>query len=107
VNLGVCCGAAWGAGQRGWRFFLECALLLRPLLPPVLITPLSATPLRPLPGSLPALQVISKEERRTVAYHEAGHAVVGWFLQYTEPLLKVGARCIAGCTAGGTARRGW
>jgi ATP-dependent Zn protease len=35
--------------------------------------------------------VISKEERRTVAYHEAGHAVVGWFLQYTEPLLKVGA----------------
>ena len=34
-------------------------------------------------------QVISKAERRTVAYHEAGHAVVGWFLEYTEPLLKV------------------
>lgn len=28
-------------------------------------------------------------ERRTVAYHEAGHAVVGWFLEHTEPLLKV------------------
>jgi len=41
-----------------------------------------------LPG--PALpQVISKEERATVAYHEAGHATVGWFLEYTEPLLKV------------------
>ena len=24
-----------------------------------------------------------------MAYHEAGHAVVGWFLEYTEPLLKV------------------
>ncbi|XP_016444752.1 ATP-dependent zinc metalloprotease FTSH 8, mitochondrial-like [Nicotiana tabacum] len=34
-------------------------------------------------------KVISKLERRTVAYHEAGHAVVGWFLEYAEPLLKV------------------
>ncbi|KAF6254803.1 putative AAA-metalloprotease FtsH [Scenedesmus sp. NREL 46B-D3] len=34
-------------------------------------------------------KVISPEERRTVAYHEAGHAVVGWFLEYAEPLLKV------------------
>lgn len=34
-------------------------------------------------------KVISVEERRTVAYHEAGHAVVGWFLQHAEPLLKV------------------
>lgn len=34
-------------------------------------------------------QVISPEERRTVAYHEAGHAVVGWFLEFAEPLLKV------------------
>lgn len=24
-----------------------------------------------------------------MAYHEAGHATVGWFLEYTEPLLKV------------------
>ncbi|XP_076930283.1 ATP-dependent zinc metalloprotease FTSH 3, mitochondrial-like [Bidens hawaiensis] len=34
-------------------------------------------------------KVISKLERRTVAYHEAGHAVVGWFLEHAEPLLKV------------------
>lgn len=33
--------------------------------------------------------MISKLERRTVAYHEAGHAVVGWFLEHAEPLLKV------------------
>jgi AFG3 family protein len=34
-------------------------------------------------------QVISAEERRTVAFHEAGHAVAAWFLEYAEPLLKV------------------
>ena len=34
-------------------------------------------------------KVISPEERTTVAYHEAGHAVAGWFLEHTEPLLKV------------------
>ena len=33
-------------------------------------------------------QVISKLERRTVAYHESGHAVAGWFLEHAEPLLK-------------------
>ncbi|KAL6998346.1 hypothetical protein U1Q18_008470 [Sarracenia purpurea var. burkii] len=33
--------------------------------------------------------VISKVERRTVAYHESGHAVAGWFLEHAEPLLKV------------------
>ncbi|KAK7262481.1 hypothetical protein RJT34_30055 [Clitoria ternatea] len=33
--------------------------------------------------------VISKLERRTVAYHESGHAVAGWFLEHADPLLKV------------------
>ena len=28
-------------------------------------------------------------ERKTVAYHEAGHAVAAWFLEHAEPLLKV------------------
>lgn len=35
------------------------------------------------------MQVISKLERRTVAFHESGHAVAGWFLEHAEPLLKV------------------
>ena len=34
------------------------------------------------------VQVISKDERRTVAFHEAGHAVAAWFLEHAEPLLK-------------------
>ncbi|XP_060521148.1 AFG3-like protein 2 [Cylas formicarius] len=33
--------------------------------------------------------VLSPEEKRTVAYHEAGHAVAGWFLEFADPLLKV------------------
>ncbi|KAI8058322.1 peptidase family M41-domain-containing protein [Syncephalis plumigaleata] len=34
-------------------------------------------------------RVLSPEEKKTVAYHEAGHAVAGWFLRYADPLLKV------------------
>eukprot|EP01087_Luapelamoeba_hula_P008565 TRINITY_DN214_c0_g2_i2.p1 TRINITY_DN214_c0_g2~~TRINITY_DN214_c0_g2_i2.p1 ORF type:complete len:565 (-),score=90.88 TRINITY_DN214_c0_g2_i2:184-1878(-) len=34
-------------------------------------------------------RVLSREERLTVAYHEAGHAVAGWFLEHADPLLKV------------------
>lgn len=34
-------------------------------------------------------QVLQPSEKTTVAYHEAGHAVVGWFLEHADPLLKV------------------
>ena len=34
-------------------------------------------------------KVMSIEEKKTVAYHEAGHAVAGWFLEHADPLLKV------------------
>lgn len=34
-------------------------------------------------------RVISPEEKRIVAFHEAGHAVAGWFLEHADPLLKV------------------
>mmetsp|Transcript_4634 Transcript_4634/g.11903 ORF Transcript_4634/g.11903 Transcript_4634/m.11903 type:complete len:719 (-) Transcript_4634:29-2185(-) len=34
-------------------------------------------------------RVLQPKERKTVAYHEAGHAVVGWFLEHADPLLKV------------------
>ncbi len=34
-------------------------------------------------------KIISPEEKRIVAYHEAGHAVAGWFLEFADPLLKV------------------
>jgi ATP-dependent metalloprotease FtsH len=34
-------------------------------------------------------RIITKEEREVIAYHEAGHAVVSWFLKYAAPLVKV------------------
>ncbi|MBD3616249.1 MAG: ATP-dependent metallopeptidase FtsH/Yme1/Tma family protein [Gracilimonas sp.] len=34
-------------------------------------------------------KLISPDERKIVAYHEAGHAIVGWFLEHTDPVLKV------------------
>jgi AFG3 family protein len=33
--------------------------------------------------------VLSPEEKKTVAYHEAGHAICGWFFKWADPLLKV------------------
>jgi len=34
-------------------------------------------------------RVVSPREKRIVAHHEAGHAVVGWFLKHADPLMKV------------------
>lgn len=34
-------------------------------------------------------KLISPEERKIVAFHESGHAIVGWFLEHTDPVLKV------------------
>ena len=33
--------------------------------------------------------ITTNEERRSIAIHEAGHAVVSWFLEYANPLVKV------------------
>jgi ATP-dependent Zn protease len=32
---------------------------------------------------------MTPEEKRTIAFHEAGHAIAGWFLEHADPLLKV------------------
>ena len=34
-------------------------------------------------------KVMTAEEKRTIAIHEAGHATISWFLQYANPLVKV------------------
>ncbi|MDZ4838863.1 MAG: ATP-dependent zinc metalloprotease FtsH [Bacteroidota bacterium] len=34
-------------------------------------------------------KIISPDEKKIVAYHEAGHAVTGWFLEHAAPLVKV------------------
>lgn len=32
---------------------------------------------------------LSELERKTISFHEAGHAVAGWFLEHSSPLLKI------------------
>jgi cell division protease FtsH len=34
-------------------------------------------------------KLISPEEKQIIAYHEAGHAICGWYLEHAYPLLKV------------------
>ena len=34
-------------------------------------------------------KIISPHEKEIIAYHEAGHAICGWFLEHAYPLLKV------------------
>merc|ERR1719230_331577 len=41
-------------------------------------------------GGLPKSNgLMSSREKRTVAVHESGHALAGWFLEHSDPLLKV------------------
>ncbi|MBP5361270.1 MAG: ATP-dependent zinc metalloprotease FtsH [Bacteroidaceae bacterium] len=34
-------------------------------------------------------KVMTQEEKRSIAIHEAGHATISWFCQYADPLIKV------------------
>jgi cell division protease FtsH len=34
-------------------------------------------------------KIITKEEKNTIAFHEAGHAIVSWLLEHAAPLVKV------------------
>uniref|UniRef100_A0A8C2CAA5 SPG7 matrix AAA peptidase subunit, paraplegin n=1 Tax=Cyprinus carpio TaxID=7962 RepID=A0A8C2CAA5_CYPCA len=40
-------------------------------------------------GSVKKSKILSKEEQRVVAFHESGHALVGWLLEHTEAVMKV------------------
>jgi AFG3 family protein len=44
---------------------------------------------RVIAGMEKKTQVLQPDEKKTVAYHEAGHAIAGWFLEFADPLLKV------------------
>lgn len=44
---------------------------------------------RVIAGMEKKTNVLAPDEKRTVAYHEAGHAIAGWFLEHSDPLLKV------------------
>lgn len=44
---------------------------------------------RVIAGAEKTSNVLSKEERKVVAYHESGHALTGWLLEHTDALLKI------------------
>lgn len=44
---------------------------------------------RVIAGLAKAKNTISPRERKVLAHHEAGHAVVAHFVQYSDPLVKV------------------
>lgn len=44
---------------------------------------------RVIAGNIKKSKILSKEEQRVVAFHESGHALVGWLLEHTEAVLKV------------------
>ncbi|XP_075394134.1 mitochondrial inner membrane m-AAA protease component paraplegin isoform X2 [Tenrec ecaudatus] len=44
---------------------------------------------RILAGTAKKSKILSKEEQRVVAFHESGHALVGWLLEHTEAVMKV------------------
>merc|ERR1712072_424594 len=44
---------------------------------------------RVIAGPEKKTSVLNPTERRVVAYHESGHAIVGWMLKHTDALLKV------------------
>lgn len=40
-------------------------------------------------GGVELKKEISEDERKIIAYHESGHAVISWFLEGGYPLLKL------------------
>ncbi|KAG1941408.1 paraplegin [Pimephales promelas] len=44
---------------------------------------------RVIAGSVKKNKILSKEEQKVVAFHESGHALVGWLLEHTEAVMKV------------------
>ncbi len=34
-------------------------------------------------------KIITAQEKKTIAYHEAGHATISWLIEYANPLVKV------------------
>jgi len=68
----------------------EAALIAaRDLAKSIVLQHFEAAIERVVAGMEKKTNVLGPEEKRTVAYHEAGHAVSGWFLEFADPLLKV------------------
>ena len=50
---------------------------------------------RVVAGTEKKTNALGPHEKRIVAYHESGHALVGWMLRHTDALLKVNIEMLA------------
>ena len=55
----------------------------------ILLTDLISAVDRVLCGMEKKNNLMTPEEKRRIAYHEAGHAVIGWVSEHVDPMLKV------------------
>ena len=55
----------------------------------ILLTDLISAVDRVLCGMEKKNNLMTPEEKRRIAYHEAGHAVIGWMSEHVDPMLKV------------------
>eukprot|EP00096_Caligus_rogercresseyi_P002648 TRINITY_DN1485_c0_g1_i1.p1 TRINITY_DN1485_c0_g1~~TRINITY_DN1485_c0_g1_i1.p1 ORF type:complete len:528 (-),score=209.38 TRINITY_DN1485_c0_g1_i1:177-1739(-) len=68
----------------------EAALIAaRELSDSIVLKHFEAATERVIAGMEKKTNVLQADEKKVVAYHEAGHAVAGWFLEFADPLLKV------------------
>ena len=88
LNRYACCCVTSGADVA--NVCNEAALIAaRELATSIQLKHFEAAIERVIGGMEKKTQVLQPSEKKTVAYHEAGHAVCGWFLEHASPLLKV------------------
>jgi len=90
---------AWGGGTGGecqapYCFDGTGCSSVRPRECPACLPRITCVPklksLCILSGTAKKSKILSKEEQKVVAFHESGHALVGWLLEHTEAVMKVG-----------------
>ena len=89
-------GAEWGHNEIGYtgadicNIVNEAAIIaIRHKHDKVELLDIIAAVDRVLCGMEKKNDLMTKQEKRRIAYHEAGHAVIGWLCEHTDPCLKV------------------
>ena len=77
------------AGADITNVYNEAALIAARKIRIALIWATSGMPLTGYRRTGKKNKIILPEEKEIIAYHEAGHAICGWFLEHAYPLLKV------------------
>ena len=89
-------GAEWGHNEIGYtgadicNIVNEAAIIaIRHKHDKVELLDIIAAVDRVLCGMEKKNDLMTKQEKRRIAYHEAGHAIIGWMSEHVDPMLKV------------------